>query len=191
MKNIAIFASGSGTNTEKIIRYFNDKEKAQAKVALVVCNNPMAGVLEKSNRLGVSTAIVTEDQLKQQNYMLELFHQHNIEFIVLAGFLKLIPGFMIYQYTERIVNIHPALLPKYGGKGMYGMRVHQAVWENKERQTGITIHYANEKYDEGDILFQATTQLTDEDTPNTIAQKVQQLEHRYYPWVLEALLQDL
>lgn len=188
MKNIAVFASGSGTNAQKIIEYFNQNNNKTAKVALVVCNKENAGVLSVARAADVPFVVISKVQLNDETFMLNLLHEHKIDFIVLAGFLLLVPAFLTTHFNQKIINIHPALLPKYGGKGMYGKFVHEAVWQNHETQTGITIHYASEHYDEGDIIFQAPIALLPEDTPTTIAQKVQQLEHFYYPLVIENLL---
>lgn len=188
MKNIAIFASGSGSNAQKIIAHFNTKKSLVGQVVLVVCNKENAGVLQIAAAAQVPSAVLTRTQLNNEDYMQALLQKHHIDFIVLAGFLLLIPEFLTRYFHHKIVNIHPALLPKYGGKGMYGKNVHQAVWQNRESQTGITIHFANEHYDEGNIVFQASTEITAADTPETIAQKVQQLEHQHFPAVIEKLL---
>jgi phosphoribosylglycinamide formyltransferase-1 len=188
MKNIAIFASGSGTNAQKIIEHFNQSSNKTAKVALVLCNKENAGVLTVARAANVPFVVVSKTQLNDETFMLNLLHEHKVDFIVLAGFLLLVPAFLTAHFNQKIINIHPALLPKYGGKGMYGKFVHEAVWQNRESQTGITIHYASEHYDEGDIIFQAPVALLPEDTPTTIAQKVQQLEHFHYPLVIENLL---
>lgn len=188
MKNIAVFASGSGTNAQKIIEHFNQSSNKTAKVALVLCNKENAGVLTVARAANVPFVVVSKAQLNDETFMLNLLHEHKVDFIVLAGFLLLVPAFLTTHFNQKIINIHPALLPKYGGKGMYGKFVHEAVWQNRESQTGITIHYASEHYDEGDIIFQAPIALLPEDTPTTIAQKVQQLEHFHYPLVIEILL---
>ena len=188
MHHIAIFASGSGTNALKIIEHF--QAASTAKVALVVCNKRDAGVLDIARRHTIPSVVISKQDLNNPQQILPLLSAHQIDFIVLAGFLLLIPDFLIQQYNKRIVNIHPALLPKYGGKGMYGKFVHEAVFQNKEHTTGITIHYASENYDEGDIIFQASTTLSETDTPESIAQKVQQLEHEHFAPVIEKLLTD-
>lgn len=188
MKRIAIFASGTGSNAKNIIEHFNNKSNSAARVVLVVSNKENAGVLQHAANLGVESAVITKQQLNNEKFMLELLQVHQIDFIVLAGFLLLIPKFLAEKYHKNIINIHPALLPKFGGKGMYGEFVHKAVWENKEKETGITIHFVNEKYDEGDIIFQVKTAIESSDTPATIAKKVQLLEHQYFATEIEKLL---
>lgn len=188
MKKIAIFASGTGSNAKNIIEHFNNKNNSAARVVLIVSNKENAGVLQHAANLGVESAVITKQQLNNEKFMLELLQVHQIDFIVLAGFLLLIPKFLAEKYHKNIINIHPALLPKFGGKGMYGEFVHKAVWENKEKETGITIHFVNEKYDEGDIIFQVKTAIESSDTPATIAKKVQLLEHQYFATEIEKLL---
>lgn len=188
MKNIAIFASGTGTNAQKIIEHFNLNYSKVAKVVLVVSNKENAGVINVARSASVPFVVVNKTQLNDETFMLNLLREHKVDFIALAGFLLLVPAFLITHFHHKIINIHPALLPKYGGKGMYGKFVHETVWQNRETQTGITIHYASEHYDEGDIIFQAPVAIMPEDTPTTIAQKVQQLEHFHYPLVIENLL---
>ncbi len=187
MKHIAIFASGKGTNAVNIIEYFQQLDGI--KVDCVICNNPKAKVLESIERLNTEGILISNDTLK--NNVVELIRtleDKKIDLIVLAGFMSLIPESLINRYAQKIVNIHPALLPKYGGKGMYGKHVHQAVFENKERETGITIHYVNEEYDKGAIIFQAKCDINKNDDPSTIAQKVQKLEHQHYPKVIKEIL---
>lgn len=188
MKKVAVFASGTGSNAKNIIEHFNGRNSSIAKVELVVCNKENAGVLQHAANAGVESVVITKQQLNDELFMLELMQKHQIDFIVLAGFLLLIPKFLAEKYHKNIINIHPALLPKYGGKGMYGSFVHQAVWENREKETGITIHFVNEKYDEGDIIFQAKAAIENNDTPTIIAKKVQQLEHQYFVSEIEKLL---
>ncbi|HRN93865.1 MAG: phosphoribosylglycinamide formyltransferase [Chitinophagales bacterium] len=188
MKKVAVFASGTGSNAKNIIEHFNGRNSSIAKVELVVCNKENAGVLQHAANAGVESVVITKQQLNDELFMLELMQKHQIDFIVLAGFLLLIPKFLAEKYHRSIINIHPALLPKYGGKGMYGSFVHQAVWENREKETGITIHFVNEKYDEGDIIFQAKAAIENNDTPTIIAKKVQQLEHQYFVSEIEKLL---
>ncbi len=183
MQHIAIFASGSGTNAQKIIEHF--QKHSSIKVSLVVCNRTDAGVLGIAKTFGVPDVVVSKAQLNDEMWMLALLKQHRIDFIALAGFLLLVPGFLVKRFHKRIVNIHPALLPKYGGKGMYGKHVHQAVFDNNENESGITIHYASEHYDEGDIIIQKKVALANNETSETIAQKVQRLEHEWYPKVIE------
>jgi phosphoribosylglycinamide formyltransferase-1 len=187
MLRIIIFASGSGTNAENIIEHFHDSDLAT--VTFVVTNNPKAGVLGRADRLAVPSKTFSKNEMQQTEFM--SFLKENADFIVLAGFLLKIPDEMIKQFPKTIVNIHPALLPKYGGKGMYGMHVHEAVVDNQESESGITVHYVNEKYDEGAIIFQKSVGLTVDDTPNDVAAKIHQLEQDNFPKVIENLLQSI
>lgn len=189
MKNIAIFASGSGTNAEKIMQHF--EHNPEICVSLIVCNKPNAKVLERAMKYGVPTKVIDRTGFYQEGNMTNILNGYGIDFVVLAGFLWLVPPHLVSAFKRRMVNIHPALLPKYGGKGMYGMNVHKAVCEAHEQQTGITIHFVNEDYDDGDIVFQATSAICANDSPEDIAQKVRQLEHRYFPGVVEQLVKQL
>jgi phosphoribosylglycinamide formyltransferase 1 len=186
MKNIAIFASGSGSNAENIITYFSTKNSA--KVGLVLSNRRDAFVLERAAKLKVPSFFFERSDFYETGFVLKYLISHKIDFIVLAGFLWLIPESIIKQYSGKIVNIHPALLPEYGGKGMYGDKVHFAVIKDGERESGITIHFVNESYDEGDIIFQARCKVDTNDTPFTLAQKVHLLEYQYYPRIIEELI---
>jgi len=185
MKNILLFASGSGTNAENIILHFNKTNTA--KVVAVFSNNPNAKVLERAKNLNVERFIFSREDLSSET-VLKKVNQFKPDLIVLAGFLWKFPQNIIEAYPNKIVNIHPALLPKYGGKGMYGMNVHKAVLENKEQETGITIHYIDEHYDEGDIIFQKSADVTDCTTPEEIAVKIGVLEHKHFPEIIENLL---
>lgn len=185
MKHIAVFASGSGTNAENIIRYFFESKIAQ--VSLVLSENMDAFVLKRAEKMGVPTIVFNLDELKSGVVTAKLI-EHNIDFIVLAGFLKLIPINLLSSFPKRIVNIHPALLPKYGGKGMYGMKVHKAVIEAGELESGISIHLVNENYDEGNILFQAKCPVIPCDEPETLAERVHSLEYEYFPPVIERFI---
>lgn len=185
MRRIAIFASGSGTNAENIIKYFSTRNKA--KVELVLSNKREAYVLQRAEALGVNTHFFDRDDFYSGTKVLDILHKNKIDFIVLAGFLWLIPANILDEYQRRIINIHPALLPKYGGKGMYGERVHRAVIENKETESGITIHYVDSRYDEGDIIFQASCRVEPDDTPETLASKIHELEYKYFPVVIDDL----
>ncbi|MBP9792844.1 MAG: phosphoribosylglycinamide formyltransferase [Flavobacterium sp.] len=185
MKKIVIFASGSGSNAEKIILHF--KNSTFGNVVAVFTNNLHAKVLEKAKNLGVATHIFDREALNSGE-VLEKINAIQPDLIVLAGFLWKFPENIIKEYPNKVVNIHPALLPKYGGKGMYGMHVHQAVLDNKETETGITIHFVNEHYDEGGIIFQQTVNIEDCKTAECIAEKVHALEHQYFPKVIERLL---
>lgn len=187
--NIAIFASGAGSNAKKIIEYFNTTEGKSGKVCLVVCNNPAAGVLQIAAAHQIPTLLVTREHFRENSRLPELLEEKDIRFIVLAGFLWKVPAFLVRQFPRRIINIHPALLPKYGGKGMYGHHVHEAVIANKETQSGISIHYVDELYDHGEVIFQATCDVLPADTAETLAKRVHQLEHEHFPTVIEAALQ--
>ena len=182
-KKIAVFASGSGSNAEKIFEHF--KSHPNIEVSLLLCNKPGAYVLERAEKFEVPNQVFNRKALNDPEGVLALLQQHQIDWIVLAGFLLLVPPSLVAAYPNRIVNIHPALLPKYGGKGMYGMNVHNAVKAAGEKESGITIHYVNSRYDEGNIIDQFACQLSPEDSPETIAKKVQKLEHENYPKVIE------
>lgn len=186
--NIAIFASGAGTNAENIARYFESRPKD--KVTLILTNNPEAGVLKRARHLQIPSFVFTNTQLNDGTVQAVL-SQQAIDFIALAGFLKLIPETIVNEYTKRMVNIHPALLPKYGGKGMYGQRVHEAVKAAGDRETGITIHYVTQNYDEGAVILQVKETVRPRDTIADIEKKVHQLEYNYYPEVIEDLLDEL
>lgn len=187
MKKIAIFASGSGSNAEEIIKHF--KKSNIGEVALILSNKPDAYVLERAKKYDVPSVVFNRNELKDMT-VLDILKSHSIDFIVLAGFMNLVPENLVKAYPNKIVNIHPALLPKFGGKGMYGDHVHKAVRESGDVETGITIHLVNEKYDEGQIIFQASCPVDENDTPATIAEKVHQLEHANYPKVIEKVLAE-
>jgi phosphoribosylglycinamide formyltransferase-1 len=186
MKNIAIFASGSGTNAENIITYFSTQNTA--KVALVLSNRKDSFVLERATRLKIPSYIFERSEFYETGFILNYLISHKIDFIVLAGFLWFVPQNILKQFNGRIVNIHPALLPRYGGKGMYGEYVHKAVIKNGEKESGITIHFVNDSYDEGDIIFQARCKVNPSDTPDTLAQKIHSLEYQHYPRIIEQLV---
>lgn len=185
MKNIVLFASGSGSNAENIIRHF--AQNAHARVVAVFCNKPDAFVLERAKNHGIPSVVFTKDDLWGDHVALQL-QAFRPDLIVLCGFLLQFPPALVAQYPNRIINIHPALLPKYGGKGMYGMHVHRAIKENNEPYSGISIHYVNEHYDEGAMIFQQRVAIDAQDTPETIAAKVQQLEHEHFAAVIATLL---
>jgi len=187
MKRVAIFASGSGSNTENIINYFNKTQTAA--VTKVYCNNKNAAIFDRCKRLQVACVLFSREEFFKTGTILSQLKE-SADVIILAGFLWKIPANLIEAFPNKIINIHPALLPKYGGKGMYGMHVHNAVKENKETETGITIHYVNEDYDEGGIIFQAKTTLNSEDTPETIAQKIHILEQEHFPKTIEKVIQQ-
>jgi len=186
MKRIVILASGSGSNAENIISFF--REKPEATVAAVLTNKNSAKVLERCDRLRVPAFYFNKPAFKDSDAVVNILKGLHTDLIVLAGFLWKVPSNLIEAFPNKIINIHPALLPKYGGKGMYGDRVHQAVKENKESETGITIHYVNENYDEGAIIFQAKTTVKPSDDVEAIAQKVHQLEYEHFPKAIEKVL---
>lgn len=188
MKNIAIFASGNGTNCENIINYF--KQSELARTSLVVCNNPKAAVTERARKLGVPVLTITKDEFNDSDFILNMLKEKEISLIVLAGFMLLVPRYLTEAYSQRIINIHPSLLPKYGGKGMYGIHVHEAVKANKEKESGITIHYVNSDYDKGQIIKQYTTPISDSDSAEDIARKVHVLEYKYFPKEIELILKE-
>ncbi|HON52391.1 MAG TPA: phosphoribosylglycinamide formyltransferase [Bacteroidales bacterium] len=182
MPKIAIFASGSGTNTRRIIEYFTHSD---IEISRIYTNNAQAGVVEIAHNSNIPVCIFNKSELYESTIVLNQLQNDNISCIVLAGFLLLMPANIIQAFEKRIINIHPALLPKYGGKGMYGMHVHRAVVTNKETKTGITIHVVDEIYDNGTILFQAECTVLPHDTPETIAQKVHELEYEHFPRVIQ------
>ncbi len=186
MKRIALFASGNGSNAENIIDYFSEKNSVE--VALILTNNKNAFVIERAKNHHIPCVIFTSKELKETGVVFDKLKAYKTDFIVLAGFLLMIPLQIIQAYPGKIINIHPALLPKYGGKGMYGGIVHETVCKSGDTETGISIHYVNEKYDEGAIIFQARCPVTKEDTPETIAQKVHKLEYRYFPEIIEKVI---
>lgn len=183
---IAIFASGSGTNASNLIDYFSNAETAI--VSVVLTNKPDAPVIRRATDRLTDVVVFDREQLYESEYINNVLLERGVDLIVLAGFLWLVPGSLIDSYRKRIVNIHPALLPAYGGKGMYGNHVHRAVLQNGEKESGITIHYVNEKYDEGDIIFQARCEVKSDDSVDSLSARIHQLEHRYYPGVVERLL---
>lgn len=186
MKRIIIFASGSGTNTQNIIEYF--QQNKIVKVVLVLSNKEDAKVLERANTLNIPFLSFTKADLCTSNKVLDVLKKEMPDLIVLAGFLLKFPENILQLYPNKVINIHPALLPKYGGKGMYGSFVHESVLANNEAETGITIHYVNENYDEGAIIFQKSVFLTKGDTPETVASKVHKLEYKYFPKIIERVL---
>jgi phosphoribosylglycinamide formyltransferase 1 len=183
---LAIFASGTGSNAQKLIDHF--RNASSASVALIVCNKPGAGVLGIAEKEGLPVLLLEKERFFRGDAYLPVFIEAGIDFLVLAGFLWKVPSALINTYPRRIVNIHPALLPKFGGKGMYGQYVHEAVLQAGERESGITIHYVDEHYDNGDIIFQTACPILDSDTAETIAQRIHQLEHLHYPRVVEEVV---
>lgn len=188
MKRIVIFASGSGSNAENIFHYFKDKNTCE--VSLILTNNPTAGVIERARRLQIPYQVFTKNDFTSSDRIAEELVNMKTDLIVLAGFLWLVPSSLIDAFPHRIINIHPALLPKYGGKGMYGDFVHRAVSEAREIETGITIHYVNEFYDEGAVIFQKSVSIEKGEEPELIAKKVHALEYEYFPKVIEEIIYE-
>lgn len=197
LTSVAIFASGAGSNAEKIIQHFAEKKNlvqiennkhTKVNIALIVCNKTGAGVLEVASKANIPTLLIKKEQFFSGNHYLPELKSHGINFIVLAGFLWKIPPDLIQAYPNKIVNIHPALLPKYGGKGMYGNKVHEAVIAAAEKESGITIHFVDELYDHGKVILQATCSIDENDNAESLAKKIHLLEHQHYPVVLEQLL---
>ncbi|HAD02045.1 MAG TPA: phosphoribosylglycinamide formyltransferase [Porphyromonadaceae bacterium] len=188
MKSLAIFASGSGTNAENIIRYFSNSEFF--KVAIVLSNKQGAGVHERAKKLNVPSISFSREAFESGEAILDILKTYQIDFIVLAGFMSKIADNLLAAYPHKIVNIHPALLPKFGGKGMYGMHVHRAVIASGETKSGISIHYIDEHYDEGPIIFQAECPVLADDTPESLCERIHRLEHKWYPEIIEKVLTD-
>ena len=186
MKRIAIFASGSGSNAEKISAYFSDR--TDVEVSLILTNNPHAGVIARARKLHIPVLVFDRKTFYESERILEILKNNNIDLIVLAGFMMLIPTYLVNGFENKMVNIHPALLPKYGGKGMYGSFVHEAVVAAKEKESGITIHFVNEHYDEGNIIFQTSCEVLPTDTPDDVANKIHVLEHAHFPQVIDQLI---
>ena len=184
-KKIAIFASGSGSNAENIVHYFSESDKFEFPI--ILSNKVDAFVHERAKKLRIPSFTFSKEQFLDGNELLMFLNTYKIEAIILAGFLLKVPQVLIDAFPNRIINIHPALLPKYGGKGMYGDKVHRAVKEAGEKESGITIHFVNENYDEGNIVIQKKCALTNEDTPDTIAQKVHELEYEHFPKAVELI----
>ena len=186
MKRIVVFASGSGTNAENIINYF--KKTDFASVTLLLSNNKEAKVLERVKKHSIPSLVFTKNELNKTDLITKILYNERPDLIVLAGFLLKFPENILNIFSNKVINIHPALLPKFGGKGMYGMRVHEKVIENSEKETGITIHYVNKNYDEGAIIFQKSFLLSQNDTARSVAEKIHNLEHEYFPKVIQELL---
>lgn len=182
-KKIAILASGSGTNAENLIEYFKDSK--EISIEMILSNKAKAYVLERAKNHNVKSYVFTKNEFNEKDGLVKLFQDNQIDFIVLAGFLLLVPNHIIQYFSNRIINIHPSLLPKYGGKGMYGTNVHQSVIANKESESGITIHLVNERFDEGKILFQAKCNIIPSETAESLASKVHILEYEHFPKVVE------
>ena len=185
-RKIAILASGGGSNARKIIQHF--KKSQVADIVLLAANKAECGALDIAQEASIETYVLTRDNFRESDQFTKELQKREVDFVVLSGFLWLIPAIMVHQFPNRIVNIHPALLPKYGGKGMYGMNVHRAVKEAKEAESGMTIHFVNEQYDQGDIIYQGSTSLKPTDSPEEIAAKVLKLEHENYSKVIEQVV---
>lgn len=188
MKNIVLFASGSGSNAVEIIRYFQSTNTALVK--FIITDNKAAGVINKAKSLGVSTFVFSKEELNDTDNLLDFLQQNYIELIVLAGYLKKIPAALVNAFPNGIVNIHPALLPDFGGKGMHGIHVHEAVIKAGKTESGISIHFVNEAYDEGKIIFQEKCEVGKDDTPESLAARVLKLEHKNYAKVIEQVLAE-
>lgn len=187
MKNVAIFASGEGTNAENLFQYFNNDKRV--KIKLVITNNDAAGIVARAERYKKNIQIISKTALEEYtSQIIEFLKTEGIDIIVLAGFLLKLPEQLVKAFPNQIINIHPALLPRHGGKGMYGHHVHKAVIANKEKESGITVHFVNEEYDKGEIILQAKCEVEDTDTPETLAAKVRKLEFEYFPKALEKLI---
>jgi phosphoribosylglycinamide formyltransferase-1 len=186
---IAVFCSGSGSNAQKIMEYFQHRE--DIKVAVLMSNKADAFALERAKTFHIPTFVFTRNDFCLSEVVLEELRKYEIDWIILAGFLWLIPENLVRNFPDKIINIHPALLPKFGGKGMFGMHVHRAVVANKEKESGISIHYVNARYDEGNIIFQASCPLLSSDTPEEVAKKVQVLEHQHFPRIIEELIKGV
>jgi phosphoribosylglycinamide formyltransferase-1 len=189
MSNIAIFASGSGTNAEQIVRYFS--RDASHSVKMILSNKADAYVLERAQKLSVPVMVFDRNLFYKTRQVLDALNDSAIDVLVLAGFLWLVPDYLLITFPQRIINIHPALLPDFGGKGMYGMRVHEAVIREGRQKSGITIHLIDEEYDHGKVLFQAECPVLPHDTPEELAARIHQLEHRYYPEIIKNYLENL
>jgi phosphoribosylglycinamide formyltransferase-1 len=186
MKHLAIFASGNGTNCENIIKYFADSDIAD--IRLVISNKSTAPVVDNSQKLGIKTLIVSKQEFNNENTLMRILAENEIDFIVLAGFLLFIPDFLINKFQKKIINIHPALLPKFGGPGMYGIHVHEAVKAAGEKETGMTVHWVSKEIDGGEIIFQHSTPITPDDTIEDIAAKEHELEIKYFPEDIKKIL---
>jgi phosphoribosylglycinamide formyltransferase-1 len=186
MNNIALFASGSGTNAQRLIEHFSPIN--DTNISILLTNKKDAGVVERAKKLNIPVRIFDREEFYYSQNIVDFLQKEGIDWVILAGFLWLIPENLLKNFKKKIVNIHPALLPKFGGKGMYGMNVHQAVIDSKEKESGITIHYVNEEYDKGSVIFQATCPVEETDTPESLAAKIHELEYKYFPIVMENLI---
>jgi len=188
-KRIAVFASGEGTNAEKLIKHFKDNSRIH--VELIVTNSSKAGVIKVAEKNGIAFSVINRSLLTNNSYMTSLLNLYDIDFIVLAGFLLLMPRFLVKLYDHRMINIHPALLPKHGGKGMFGLNVHQSVISSGESESGVTIHYVNESYDKGKVIYQEKVKVDRRDTAEKLSKKIQEVEHRVLPEITEKLIGEM
>ncbi|HMW39114.1 MAG: phosphoribosylglycinamide formyltransferase [Saprospiraceae bacterium] len=188
-KRIAVFASGEGTNAEKLIKHFKDNSRIH--VELIVTNSSKAGVIKVAEKNGIAFSVINRSLLTNNSYMTSLLNLYDIDFIVLAGFLLLMPPFLVKLYDHRMINIHPALLPKHGGKGMFGLNVHQSVISSGESESGVTIHYVNESYDKGKVIYQEKVKVDRRDTAEKLSKKIQEVEHRVLPEITEKLIGEM
>jgi len=186
---VAIFASGNGSNAENLIQYFRNHENIT--ISLIVSNNPEAYVLQRARKNNIPHIVIPKALWKDKDFAQGMLHKHDINFIVLAGFLLLLPGWLVKHYEQRIINIHPSLLPAYGGKGMYGHNVHRAVIEAGEKISGITIQYINAEYDKGDIIFQQSCPVLEDDAPENLEKRIHELEHKHFPVVTEKVIREV
>lgn len=184
--NIAILASGNGSNAENMVRYFEDHNRID--VSLIITNNPSAFVISRAERLNIPCKVIRKKDWQNEALVKPVLEQYHVRFIVLSGYLLLLPSWLVAMYPERIINIHPALLPKFGGKGMYGLSVHEAVLNAQEKKSGITIHFVNNEYDKGDIIFQKECEVLKSDTPETLQNRIHQLEYEYFPKITEKII---
>ncbi|MES2836207.1 MAG: phosphoribosylglycinamide formyltransferase [Bacteroidota bacterium] len=191
MKNIAVFASGNGSNAENIIRYFSQNKQFGIHVSFVITNRKQAGVINKAKALGVSSFVFSNAEIENPERLIFFFKENNIDLLVLAGFLRPIPVELLKLYPNKVINIHPSLLPNYGGKGMYGFKIHEAVLANNEKETGITIHYVIEEYDKGEIIFQTKCSISENETVETLATKIYQLEQKHFPETIVKVMAKL
>lgn len=189
MIKVALFASGSGSNAENIVNYF--KNHKAIKIALIISDNKEAYVLERAKSLNVLSQYFSRKEFAKSEKVLSFLQEKNIDFIVLAGFLSFVPSYLTKAYPKKMINIHPALLPNYGGKGMYGDNVHKAVIANREKESGISIHYVNDVYDKGELIFQEKCKISSEDTPESLAKKIHQLEYKYFPTIIEKSIEKI
>lgn len=188
MKKLAIFASGSGSNAENLAHYFNQKNYAE--IDSIFCNKEDAFVFERAKKLNIDAFYFSNSDFKKGDKLLEILNEREVDFIILAGYLLKVPENILKNFENKIINIHPALLPNYGGKGMYGMNVHKAVIENKESISGITIHYVNENYDEGQIIFQSSVVIDKNETPESLAGKIHNLEYMHFPVIVDNIIKE-